>query len=122
MNSCNPTCRPGKRKKKDDFITLSVIANGVNIRRGPNSVTFSSPEVEETNFALEYDRTCFAPNLFDCDICGVRIAAGIKGFDTYYRCTDCPDFFDVCSECYEGKKVDTKIHSMKEVDPLNDDD
>lgn len=43
------------------------------------------------------DRVATPVQLFDCDVCGSRIHAGLKGFEVYARCVSCD--FDACLAC-----------------------
>lgn len=47
------------------------------------------------------DRGSTVPELFDCDSCGNRIHAGLRGFELYATCTECSNF-DVCLECCQN--------------------
>ncbi|KAJ1447851.1 hypothetical protein M885DRAFT_541258 [Pelagophyceae sp. CCMP2097] len=49
--------------------------------------------------ADEADRVSTPASLYDCDVCGSRIHAGLRGFDLYVHCPACS--FDACLSCTE---------------------
>ena len=55
--------------------------------------------------APDYDRTACLSDIFNCDVCGIRIPAGIKGFEPYGTCRICPDGFDACGACCGTKAL-----------------
>lgn len=71
------------------------------------------------------DRVSTPVQLFDCDVCGSRIHAGLKGFELYARCVSCD--FDACLACC---KLDNGVpkcerhadHAFVLVDRNKDDD
>ena len=76
------------------------------------------------------DRTPYLPELFDCDVCGQRLKAGLRGFDVYARCEPCA--FDVCLDCLDNKTAAQQRqekptcrhhpHTLTLVDRNDDDD
>lgn len=63
-------------------------------------VRFSSLLISYTAVASSlYDRTAVESDVFSCDVCGIQIPAGMKGFEPYGTCPLCPDGFDACGAC-----------------------
>lgn len=77
----------------------------------PKRVRFSSEL--KTMEAPDYDRTACEPDMFSCDICGIQIAAGIKGFEPYGTCDVCVDGFDACGACCGTKALMRICHETK---------
>ena len=67
--------------------------------RTMKSVSFSQALVTETKEVPSYDRTAVPCDIFSCDVCGLRIPSGIRGFEPYGTCAMCEDGFDVCGAC-----------------------
>ena len=69
------------------------------------NVQFVTPLVTATiECSTDYDRTAVPIDIFHCDVCGMTIPAGIRGFEPYATCEIChnspeSDGFDLCGAC-----------------------
>lgn len=66
--------------------------------RTKRRVRFSANTIVIGTADAGVDRVSTVPELFNCDTCGARIHAGLRGFDLYASCSVCSDF-DVCLAC-----------------------
>jgi hypothetical protein len=68
-------------------------------KRQQKQVQFYASLVDKTMEAPDYDRTAVLNDTFTCDICGIRIPCGIKGYEPFATCAICDDGYDVCGQC-----------------------
>mmetsp|Transcript_7140 Transcript_7140/g.9321 ORF Transcript_7140/g.9321 Transcript_7140/m.9321 type:complete len:100 (-) Transcript_7140:763-1062(-) len=89
------------------------------VRPRRKSVTFKRRGlVTVLGFAEACEREPWPVNIFDCDGCGNRIAAGLRGFDNYYSCEKCEEY-DVCNDCKISKNLKTCPHCKAELSFIN---
>lgn len=79
--------------------TAAKVATATTKMRKNKTVSFSTTLIAGTAEVPAYDRTAVPSDIFTCDICGLRIPAGFRGFEPYATCDVCEDGFDVCGSC-----------------------
>jgi hypothetical protein len=85
---------------------MSTAEDDTSVNANPNlgpkksrRVHFSTALVTKLEQAPDYDRTACESDIFSCDLCGIQIPAGMKGFEPYVTCSVCEDGFDACGAC-----------------------
>ena len=68
-------------------------------QRQQRKVHFACNLVDKTVEAPDYNRTSVLNDIYSCDVCGIRIPGGIKGYEPFATCATCHDGFDVCGKC-----------------------
>ena len=79
---------------------LDEAPEGRCLRSRRRRVRFSPRQVIMGRADAGIDRTATQPELYDCDVCGSRLRAGLRGFDVYGHCESCD--FDICVSCCDN--------------------